>query len=191
VRPGQIVDWPYNLTAEERALGLRGIRQKYIWSMLGELGDVTDPSWPRPEILKKYDHVNRSDFWLSRGASDEAVALLSLGGIDDRSETWSTLFMLRNQALNRKLERYYKIRGGNDLLPKAFSARLSEKIHYAVPVVRIEQSASAVKAVFLRSGSYHTLTGDHLICADLRCPFFRPEEYRGRPGFLGREGKSH
>ena len=77
--------------------------------------------------------MNRSDFWRSRGASSEAVALLSLGGIDDRVETWSTLFMLRNQALNRKLAQYFKIRGGNDLLPKAFASRLSEKIHYATP----------------------------------------------------------
>ena len=109
--------------------------------------------------------MNRSDFWRSQGASPEAVALLSLRGIDDQAETWSTLFMLRNQALNRKLERYYKIRGGNDLLPKAFAARLFEKIHYAVPVVRIEQSAQGVKAVLLRAGKYHTLTGDYLICA--------------------------
>ena len=67
--PGQKVEWPYDLTAEERALGLNGMRQKYIWSMLGEVGDVTDPSWPPPEILKKYDQMNRSDFWRSRGAS--------------------------------------------------------------------------------------------------------------------------
>ena len=44
VTPGQKVEWPYDLTAEERALGLNGMRQKYIWSMLGELGDVTDPT---------------------------------------------------------------------------------------------------------------------------------------------------
>jgi monoamine oxidase len=165
VTPGKKSEWPYDLTAEERALGVRGMRQKYIWSMLGDLGDVTDPSWPRPEILRKYDHMNRSDFWRSRGASPEAIALLSLGGIDDRAETWSTLFMLRNQALNQKFERYYKIRGGNDLLPKSFAARLSKKIHYSVPVVRIEQSAEDVKAIFLRAGSHHTLTGDYLVCA--------------------------
>jgi monoamine oxidase len=165
VTPGQKVEWPYDLTAEERALGVSGMRQKYIWSLLGEMGDVTDPSWPSPETLKKYDQMNRSDFWRSRGASPEAVALLSLGGIDDRVETWATLFMLRNQALNRKLDRYYKIRGGNDLLPRAFAARLSDKIHYAVPVVRIEHSAQGVKAVFLRAGAYHTLTGDYLVCA--------------------------
>jgi monoamine oxidase len=49
VTPGQKVDWPYALTPEERTLGLTGMRQKYIWSMLGELGDVTSPGWPSPD----------------------------------------------------------------------------------------------------------------------------------------------
>ena len=164
VTPGQKVEWPYDLTSEEHALGLNGMRQKYIFSMLSELGDVTDPSWPLPELLKKYDQMNRSDFWRARGASSEAIGLLSLGGVDDRVETWSALFMLRNQALNQKLTRYYKIRGGTDLLPKAFASRLSEKIHYATPVVKIEQNAQGVTATFQQAGTYHTLTGDYLIC---------------------------
>src|SRR5215210_3126132 len=67
VAPGQQVDWPYKLTPEERRLGLSGMRQKFIWSMLSELGDVTDPSWPPPDALGKYDQMNRSDFWRSRG----------------------------------------------------------------------------------------------------------------------------
>ena len=180
VIPGQKVEWPYELTAEERALGVRGMRQKYIWSMLGELGDVTAPSWPPPEILEKYDRINRSDFWRSRGASAEAIALLSLGGIDDRVETWSALFMLRNHALNRKLNRYHKIRGGTDLLPKAFAARLTEKIHYASPVVRIGQSAEVVKAVFRHAGSYQTLTGGYLICA---VPFSVQKDIEVSPAF--------
>src|SRR5829696_2121466 len=96
VTPGQNVEWPYRLTPDERALGLNGMRQKYIRAALSDLGDVTDPGWPSPEMLNKYDRMNRSDFWRSRGASSEAVALLSVGGIDDRLESWSTLFMLRN-----------------------------------------------------------------------------------------------
>ncbi|HEX9423269.1 MAG TPA: NAD(P)/FAD-dependent oxidoreductase [Pyrinomonadaceae bacterium] len=176
----QKVEWPYDLTAEERALGVNGMRQKYIWSMLGEVGDVTDPGWPSPDTIKKYDQMNRSDFWRSRGASTEAVALLSLGGIDDRVETWSTLFMLRNHALNQKLNRYYKIRGGSDLLPKAFAVRLSEKIHYAAPVVRIEHGAQGVKAVFLNAGTYHTLAGDYLVCA---VPFAVQKNIEVTPAF--------
>jgi monoamine oxidase len=124
--------------------------------------------------------MNRSDFWRSRGASSEAVALLSLGGIDDRVEAWSTLFMLRNYALNKELNQYFKIRGGTDLLPKAFADRLSEKILYAVPVVRIEQSAYGVKAVFQRAGAYHTLAGDYLVCA---IPFTVQKNIEVAPAF--------
>jgi len=164
VTPGSKIDWPYNLTAEERALGLNGLRQKVTGSMLSEIGDVTDPKWPSSELLKKYDHMNRSDFWRSRGASSEAVALLSLGGIDDRVETWSTLFMLRNQALNRERKEYFKIKGGNDLLPKAFATRLSEKVQYNAQVVRMEQNTEQVRVIFAFAGQHHTLTADYLIC---------------------------
>jgi len=180
VAPGQKVEWPYDLTAEERTLGVEGMRQKYVGSMLNEIGDVTDPGWPSRETLEKYDQMNRSDFWRSRGASSEAVALLSLGGIDDRVETWSTLFMLRNQALNRKRTHYLRIRGGTDLLPKAFASRLSGKIHYGVPVVKIEQQTQGVKATFREAGAYHTLTGDYLICA---VPFSVQKNIEVTPAF--------
>ncbi len=176
----QKVEWPYDLTPEERALGLNGLRQKYIGAILSELGDVTDPRWPAPETLRKYDQMNRSDFWRSEGASPEAVALLSLGGIDDRTESWSTLFMLRSQALNQKLKQYYKIRGGNDLLPNAFAARLADKIHYAAPVVKIEQSGQGIKAVFLHAGAYNTVAGDYLICA---VPFSVQKNIEVAPAF--------
>ena len=165
VRPGQAVEWPFDLTPEQRRLGLRGMRQKYIRSAFGELGDVTDPKWPPAELLEKYDRMNRSDFWRSRGASAEAVALLSLGGIDDRVEAWSALFMLRNQALNQNFTHYSKIRGGTDLLPRAFATRLSDKIHYGSPVVKIEHRADGVTATFRQGAAYHTLQGDELICA--------------------------
>jgi monoamine oxidase len=180
VKPGQKVDWPYDLTPEERTLGLNGIRGKYIWSMLSEIGDVTDPNWPSPELIKKYDQMNRSDFWRIRGASPGAISLLSFGGIDDSVETWSTLFMLRNQALNQKVNLYYKIRGGTDLLPRAFAMRLSQKIHYGAPVLRIEQSPQNVKAIFMSGGSHHTITGDFLICA---VPFSVQKNIEVSPSF--------
>ena len=147
---------------------------------MSELGDVTDPNWPPPEVLTKYDQMNRSDFWRSRGASAGAVALLSLGGIDDRVETWAALFMLRNHALNQKFKQYYKIRGGTDLLPKAFASQLSDKIHYATPVVKIEQDAQGVTARFRQAGSYHALTGDYLICA---VPFSVQKNIEVAPAF--------
>jgi monoamine oxidase len=166
VAPGQSVAWPYELTPEERTLGVSGMRRKYIWSVFAELGDVTDPNWPSPDLLQKYDAMDRSELWRSKGASPEAVALLSaLSGIDDRAEARSALFMLRTQAQNHAVRRYYRIRGGNDLIAKGFARRLADKIRYAAPVVRIEQDSRGVKAVFESAGSYHAATGDYLVCA--------------------------
>src|SRR5260370_2244543 len=84
VTPGQKIEWPYDLTAEERALGVNGMWQKYLGSMLGEVGDVTDPSLPSPQTLKKYDQMTPSHFLRSRGASSDAVTLPSVRRLDDR-----------------------------------------------------------------------------------------------------------
>lgn len=61
--------------------------------------------------------------------------------------------------------RWSKIKGGNDLFPKAFAQRLADKIHYGAPVVRIEQDANSASAVFLRNGSPETMSADHILCA--------------------------
>lgn len=57
-----------------------------------------------------------------------------------------------------------KIKGGTDLLPKAFARRLADKIRYNSPVVRIEQDANSARAVFLHGGSPQTLSADRILC---------------------------
>src|SRR5262249_20758732 len=59
----------------------------------------------------------------------------------------------------------YTIKGGSDLLPKAFASHLADKIRYGTPVVKIEHSPASVQVVFLQGGSPQTLTADRLVCA--------------------------
>lgn len=61
-------------------------------------------------------------------------------------------------------ERWQKIVGGTDMLPKAFAQRLGEKIHYGSPVVRIEQDAQQARVVFLKAGQRQTLSADTVLC---------------------------
>jgi len=61
-------------------------------------------------------------------------------------------------------ERWQKIVGGTDMLPKAFAQRLGDKIHYGSPVVRIEQDTQQARVVFLKSGQRQTLTADKVLC---------------------------
>ena len=65
--------------------------------------------------------------------------------------------------LGGRPERWRKIKGGSDLLPKAFAARLEKKITYGAPVVRIEQDANAARVVFLKAGAPQTLTADAVL----------------------------
>ena len=61
-------------------------------------------------------------------------------------------------------ERWQKIKGGSDLLPKAFAGKLAGKIHYGSPVVKIEQDENQARVVFLDGARRQTLTADSVLC---------------------------
>ena len=66
--------------------------------------------------------------------------------------------------LGDRPERWQKIKGGSDLLPKAFAEKLAGKIQYGATVVKIWQEASQAQVVFLNNGRHETLVADKVIC---------------------------
>jgi len=157
---GQKVDMsqvPLELTEEERRLGFDGMEEKYLSAAMKEVGDFSDPRWPPPQ-LDKYDRISFSEFLRQRGASPAAIAHIALGFEDDSALDW-----LRDGA-SHAAPRLFKIRGGNDQLPRAFAARLSRKILYGCPVVRIEQTNRSVRVSVRRAGKLEMIEGDYLIC---------------------------
>jgi monoamine oxidase len=74
--------------------------------------------------------------------------------------------MSRNygEDLGGRPERWHKIKGGMDLLPKAFAEKLGTKIQYGAAVVRIDQDAKEARVVFLHDGRQQTLRADSVVC---------------------------
>ena len=64
-----------------------------------------------------------------------------------------------------KPNRWQKIAGGNDLLPRAFAEKLSGKIHYDSPVVKIAHDSAGVAVTFRQKERLETVRGDFLISA--------------------------
>jgi monoamine oxidase len=158
-------DLPFNLPPEEKKLGRAGLFKKYAAPLYSEIGDITDPNWP-PASLWKYDQMSYTDFLRSRGASAEAIARMSVFGIwGDGLDTVSALMVLRDDAFFESAKEDFHIRGGNDLLPRAFADRLKDKILYGSPVVRIEHNKSGVRVVFQKRSEHHSFAGDFLIIA--------------------------
>jgi monoamine oxidase len=60
-------------------------------------------------------------------------------------------------------KKWFKIKGGTDVLPHALAAKLPGKIHYESPVVRIEQDETAARAVFMHKGTHQTLSADRIL----------------------------
>ncbi len=61
--------------------------------------------------------------------------------------------------------RWSRIRGGNDLLPRAFAVQLGARVIYASPVRRIEQESQGVRVHFAQRGTMHSMQADRVVCA--------------------------
>lgn len=95
------------------------------------------------------------------------------------------------KSFEKKLEKYFdlrlgpdsgglfKIRGGNDLLVKALTASLKDKILYGAPVVRVAQDSQAVRVTFTEGGTPRTLAAAYAVCA---LPFSMLKDIELSPG---------
>lgn len=176
------VAWPLHLSPEEKRLGLDGMTEKYVLGALKEIGNPQSPGWPS-ENVKRFDRMTYAEFLRSRGATPDAVRLLRLNDADlsgDGIERVSALMVLREAALNYNENQLSTIKGGTDLLPKALAARLSAKILYGSPVVKIEQDAQSVKVTFRQAGERVSIVADYLISA---VPFTLLREIEVSPPF--------
>jgi monoamine oxidase len=95
----------------------------------------------------------------------------------------SALMRLRAAVWRGRTQRWTKIRGGNDQLPKAFATALADRIHYKTPAVRVEHSPERVRVVATRNGTTETVDADYLVCT-LPLPVLRHLDVR--PAFPAR-----
>lgn len=160
VGPVTLANIPLPFSDEERKLGLPGSLGKYLFGHLAALGDVSAPHWPSQD-LSRFE-VSIDEFCRRQGASEAFIRMIALG---HDLTGMSALQFLRDAALGMTTKQFFKIRGGNDLLPKAFAAALAERIRYGSPVVGMEQDDTSVRAVYLRNGTPVTVAGDYLVCA--------------------------
>ena len=181
-KPGQPIEYPLDLTAEEKKLGRRGMWEKYVLSVAKDVGDYDAPGWPGASLLK-YDRMTFTEYLRAQGASADAATLLGLGALGafgDGAGTVSALVLLREIAHRSKVKQNYYIRGGTDLLPRAFAAKLSDRIRYGAPVVGLEQDSNGVRVAYLHAGARETVAADRIVCA---IPFPVLRRIKVSPGF--------
>ena len=143
------------------------LSRKYIEPAVKEIGDPLAPGWPSAEVLRQFDRVSMAELLRNRGASPEEIALLQViysDSWDNGTAPDSALCLLRDEAIARK-GASFRIRGGNDQLPKALAQSLGARVHYRTTLERIQQNNKQVTVTVNTSGRRSQISADYLICA--------------------------
>jgi monoamine oxidase len=143
------------------------LSRKYIQPAVKEIGDPLTPGWPSADLLRQFDRVSMAELLQSRGASPDEIAMLQIA----YSDSWdngtapdSALCLLRDEAIARK-GASFRIRGGNDQLPRALARSLGARVHYRTTLERIRQNNKQVSLTVNTSGRRSQVTADYMICA--------------------------
>jgi monoamine oxidase len=147
---------PLELTPDERKIGLSNFDEHYYGETMRRIGDAIREDWP-PEITRLAD-ITMADFLRQRGASKDAIHYMLFGFEED-----AALDFMRD-AYSHHTESLSKIKGGNDQLPRAFAAKLSDMIHYGCAVEHIEHGKNGVRIACRRAGMLDHVEADAVIC---------------------------
>jgi monoamine oxidase len=155
-KPVDMSQVPLDLTPEERKIGLANLDEHYYGETMRKIGDAVRDEWP-PEIAPLAD-ISMAAFLRQRGASPDAMHYLLFGFEDD-----AALDFMRD-ASSHHTQSLSKIKGGNDQLPRAFAAKLSDVIRYGCAVEHIEQRENSVRIAYRRAGMLDHIEADAAIC---------------------------
>ena len=144
-------------TPREREVGFGGLAKLYFDRVLEELRDLPEDGWPYPEF-GRYKDVRLGEYLKGQGASGDAIRYLAQGFEDD------SLLDFAHDELSRAEPSMWKIRGGNDLLPRAMAQALGERIRYGAEVRRIEQDSGGVRITYVEDGAAQFASAERVIC---------------------------
>lgn len=146
-----------NFTPAERKAGFGGLSKLYFERVREEVRAFPEGGFPFPAI-NRYKDLSYGDFLRRQGASSDAIAYMAQGFDDD------SLLDYANDACSHAVEKMWKIRGGNDLLPHAMARKLSDCIRYGAPVKSIEHSARGVRVTYAAGGLQQVAEAERVIC---------------------------
>jgi len=164
-RPAATLDdqraWTLDLKPGERGLTPSALFEHYVGRLPADLSDPAAPASARTR-WREFDRVTWPEWLASRGASPDAVKLMTAGA---DSAKVSALYVIRQYALLRASTQRYKIGGGMDRLPRAMATSLGDVIRYNAPVVRVERLSSAFRVDYREGPIVRSTTAGRIVFA--------------------------
>ena len=160
VPAGQVPDtkeFAVNFTESERKTGFDGLEKLYMAPAQDRIRKQRSDGWPHAN-LAPWGRITFREFLKQQGASDDAIEYLAEGFEED-----SAIDFLHD-SVSHAVSKLWKIRGGNDLLPRAMASQLKNQIRYGTEVIHISQNTASVAVKFMVGPDVQEVRADQLIC---------------------------
>lgn len=113
--------------------------------------------------LNDLDHLTTAQLFTRDGASPGALQFIGGGGSALQSVWHAAILKIRGVPLSPP--KVYRLVGGNQKLPDAFTERLGNRVKLQSPVTAIEHSPTGVRVTCRGPQGATTYEGDYLVCA--------------------------
>ncbi|MUP47459.1 FAD-dependent oxidoreductase [Gramella sp. BOM4] len=161
-RPGEKVNWPYDLSQEEQELGPSGLVQKYIVNTLPKV--IGQPDMWDKEPLVHLDKLSLEKYLRKQGASQAAIELIKdtqwFAAVPGKS---SGLSMAVSDAGLFMGSTPFILKNGNDSLPREMARRLENIINYDTIVRGVRDMEDGVSVSVNEGGGIKTYKADKVI----------------------------
>ena len=156
----KLAAWPWDLKPDERNVTVSSLLNHYLFLSGLDADTVLAAGWPDPATRRRLDSLTVGDLIRRAGGSEAFLRLLDAHGGTFTSSS-AALGAIPDLAYHFGDQNLFRIRGGNELLPRAMARALGDRIVLGAPVVAIDQSGSKV-AVRVKDG--REFQADEIVC---------------------------
>ena len=118
---------------------------------------------PYDAKLDHLDAMTLSQLLQKEGASPARSR--AFGGSDSALQAVWHAAILKKRGVPLFPPKVYRLKGGNQMLPDTFAAKLGDRVRMKSPVTRIEHSRDSVRVHCRTDGGPVQVDGDYLVCA--------------------------
>ncbi len=177
-----LFNWPFDLNKKERNVTVSSTLNHYLFLNGLDTDTVLAAEWPDFDTRKRLDKLTIGEMLKQVGASDAFLKVLDAHGGTFTSSS-PALSTIPDLAYHFGDQNLFRIKGGNDQLPKALARELEGHIILNSPVVEISQSTNKVN---IRVADGREWSADHLITT---IPFTVLKDVKVTPNWSSRKSK--
>jgi len=155
--PGQ---YDFDLALHEKGKKPSQLMEETLHPLKSLLAQKGEAAWE--EIVANYDQFSTREFLIQAGWSEGMIELFGILSNNEARMNYSFVEYFRSE-MEHGFSNMAQIKGGSDLLPRAFLPALGGRLRYGAKMMALEQSPASATVVYQTRGGIFKETGSHVI----------------------------